>query len=47
MKITAINIILAKSLYSYVFLGKHLIEIDVSKHMHVLKFRAIFCQSAP
>ena len=45
MKITAINILLAKSLYGYVFLGKHLIKI--SKHMHVLKFRAIYCQNAP
>ena len=27
MKITAINILLAKSLYSYAFLGKHLIKI--------------------
>lgn len=47
MRITVINILLAKSLYSYFFQGKILIKTDVSEHMHIKEFAGVYCQIAP
>ena len=43
MKVIMINIFLAKSIYNYLFQGKKLIKIDVSKHIHVKKFTGVNC----